>query len=239
MARLIDQGSRLSAVRLAQNHTVAEILNLNAFNEDDLYKTLDWLYEHKEKIEKANRYLYEHKRAKIATQIRHIKMYIVKLKLDGLLDVEADEGKNQLKLNVDKEALCSAEELDGCYALKTDLPKEVASKEIIHDRYKGLSEVEWAFRTQKTGYLQVRPIYVRKRERSIAHLLIVMLAYKIERYLRSVWPVCPCPQAGGDRQGGFRYHRKGRHKPIGQDNEQCDSRWREEACYRSKTRQGL
>ena len=51
MARLIDQGSRLSAVRLAQNHAVAEILNLNAFNEDDLYKTLDWLYEHKEKIE--------------------------------------------------------------------------------------------------------------------------------------------------------------------------------------------
>ena len=51
MARLIDQGSRLSAVRLAQNHAVAEILNLNAFNEDVLYKTLDWLYEHKEKIE--------------------------------------------------------------------------------------------------------------------------------------------------------------------------------------------
>ena len=368
MARLIDQGSRLSAVRLAQNHAVAEILNLNAFNEDDLYKTLDWLYEHKEKIEnrlfkerghgssfylydvtssylegkeneladwgynrdkkkgkkqivyglltdeegepisiegfcgntkdnktvrveietlkerfgcrhitlvgdkgmiksgeiedlktagfhyitsitksqiktllikgvfqlslfdedlcevedreegvryilrrnpfraeemhktrlskieaigekieKANRYLYEHKRAKIATQIRHIKEYIVKLKLDGLLDVEADEGKKQLKLNVDKEALCRAEELDGCYALKTDLPREVASKETIHDRYKGLSEVEWAFRTQKTGYLQVRPIYVRKRERSIAHLLIVMLAYKMERYLRSAW----------------------------------------------------
>ena len=39
----------------------------------------------------------------------------MKLKLDGLLDVEADEGKKQLKLNVDKEALCRAEELDGCY----------------------------------------------------------------------------------------------------------------------------
>jgi len=78
---------------------VAEILNLNEFNEDDLYKTLDWLYEHKEKIERANRYLYEHKRAKIATQIRHIKKYIVKLKLDGLLDVEADEGKKQYNQN--------------------------------------------------------------------------------------------------------------------------------------------
>ena len=45
----------------------------------------------------------------------------MKLKLDGLLDIEADEGKKQLKLNVDKEALCRAEELDGCYALKTCL----------------------------------------------------------------------------------------------------------------------
>ena len=51
----------------------------------------------RKKIEKANRYLYEHKRAKIATQIRHIKKYIVKLKLDGLLDVEADEGKKQIQ----------------------------------------------------------------------------------------------------------------------------------------------
>jgi len=41
------------------------------------------------------------------------------------------------------------------------------------------------------------------------------------------------------RGATFRHYRKGRHKPIGQDNEQCDSRWREEACYRSKTRQGL
>ena len=74
----------------------------------------------------------------------------MKLKLDGLLDVEADEGKKQLKLNVDKEALCRAEELDGCYALKTDLPREVASKETIHDRYKGLSEVEWAVQDAKS-----------------------------------------------------------------------------------------
>ena len=74
-----------------------------------------------EKIEKANRYLYEHKRAKIATQIRHIKMYIVKLKLDGLLDVEADEGKKQLKLNVDKEALSRGRGIGWMLCLKDRL----------------------------------------------------------------------------------------------------------------------
>jgi len=41
-ARLIDQGSRLSAVRLARQHAVCEILGLEGFNEDDLYKAMDW-----------------------------------------------------------------------------------------------------------------------------------------------------------------------------------------------------
>ena len=50
-----------------------------------------------------------------------------------------------------------------------------------------MSEVEHGFRTFKTGHLEVRPIFVRKRERTIAHLFITMLAYKIERFLRSAW----------------------------------------------------
>ena len=44
MVRLIDQGSRLAAVRLAQNHAVAEILNLNEFNCTLTAKPLFWLY---------------------------------------------------------------------------------------------------------------------------------------------------------------------------------------------------
>lgn len=52
MARAIDQGSRLSAVRLAGSHAVCDLLNLNSFNEDDLYGNLDWLCKNQEKIEK-------------------------------------------------------------------------------------------------------------------------------------------------------------------------------------------
>lgn len=52
MARIIDQGSRLSAVRLAGNHAICDLINLDSFNEDDLYKNLDWLCENQEKIEK-------------------------------------------------------------------------------------------------------------------------------------------------------------------------------------------
>jgi len=75
-------------------------LRRNPFRAEEMHKTrLSKIEAIGEKIEKANRYLYEHKRAKIATQIRHIKKYIVKLKLDGLLDVEADEGKKQYNQN--------------------------------------------------------------------------------------------------------------------------------------------
>ncbi|MCP4121909.1 MAG: IS1634 family transposase [Bacteroidetes bacterium] len=52
MAALIGQGSRLSAVRLAQRHAVCDVLKLDAFNEDDLYTSMDWLASHQQAIEK-------------------------------------------------------------------------------------------------------------------------------------------------------------------------------------------
>jgi len=43
IARVIDQGSRLSAVRLAMAHAACDVLGLATFNEDTLYENLDWL----------------------------------------------------------------------------------------------------------------------------------------------------------------------------------------------------
>ena len=51
IARVIDQGSRLSAVRLAGSHGACDVLNLEKFNEDHLYKNLDWLCENQARIE--------------------------------------------------------------------------------------------------------------------------------------------------------------------------------------------
>ena len=50
-ARLIGQGSRLSAVRLAQSHLGCELLGIDRLDEDDLYKNLAWLAQHQEQIE--------------------------------------------------------------------------------------------------------------------------------------------------------------------------------------------
>lgn len=51
IARVIDQGSRLSAVRLAGNHAACDVLGLGKFDEDDLYDNLDWLYKNQALIE--------------------------------------------------------------------------------------------------------------------------------------------------------------------------------------------
>jgi hypothetical protein len=51
-ARLMDQRSRLRAVRLAESHAACDILRLEAFNEDHLYGNLAWLAERQEGIER-------------------------------------------------------------------------------------------------------------------------------------------------------------------------------------------
>lgn len=49
-SRIIEQGSRLSSVRLATRHA-HEILELQPFSEDDLYSNLDWLADNQSSIE--------------------------------------------------------------------------------------------------------------------------------------------------------------------------------------------
>jgi len=53
IARVIEQGSRLSAVRLHEVHALADVIGLGkGFNEDDLYDNLAWLSERQAVIEK-------------------------------------------------------------------------------------------------------------------------------------------------------------------------------------------
>ncbi len=51
IARVIDQGSRLSAVRLAGNHAACDVLDLGPFHEEHLYANLDWLHENQVEVE--------------------------------------------------------------------------------------------------------------------------------------------------------------------------------------------
>jgi transposase len=53
VARLLDQGSRLSAVRWGSEQCVQEVLGVDEFNEEDLYEALDWLADSQSRIERA------------------------------------------------------------------------------------------------------------------------------------------------------------------------------------------
>jgi len=53
IARVLDQGSRLSAVRLAGSHAACDVLGIDqAFHEEDLYENLDWLCARQVEIER-------------------------------------------------------------------------------------------------------------------------------------------------------------------------------------------
>jgi len=132
-----------------------------------------------------NRYLQEHSRARVATAEKLLRAKIAQLKIDAWLQVEA--GGRSLKLTVNQAALEAVSRLDGCYVIKTDLPPNVASKQVVHDRYKDLTEVEQAFRTCKTAHLEMRPIHVRTAEHTRGHVLVVMLAYLIRQELSRAW----------------------------------------------------
>ena len=136
-------------------------------------------------LDKQNTYLHTHPRARISTAIQKVSDKIEQLKLSKWLFVEAKD--RILTLRIDDEIVQQVSLLDGCYVIKTDMPKEGISAQAIHDRYKDLAQVEMAFRTMKTAYLETRPHYVRKEKRTRGHVFIVMLAYKIIRYLKEAW----------------------------------------------------
>lgn len=145
-------------------------------------------------VKEQNTYLAGHPRASVAVAQRKVEAKWKKLRLPAV-DVKVDGPKaddvkadgRTLLLSKQQEAWDESAKLDGCYCLKTDLLKETASKEVIHDRYKDLSQVEWAFRTSKTVHLEARPIYVRLATRTRGHLFVLMLGYLLVQELSRCW----------------------------------------------------
>src|SRR5208283_6081240 len=90
-------------------------------------------------VEKENKYLREHVRAKEATSFKRITGRIKKLGVDGWVNVKAEDRK--LTIYVNDDALAKEMELDGCYIIKTDLSAVECDTQTVHDRYKDLALV--------------------------------------------------------------------------------------------------
>lgn len=136
-------------------------------------------------ISSKNEYLKLHSRAKIQTAVNAATNYAAKLKINNWAEIISN--KNELDVNINERALTKESLFDGCYVLKTDLPKETINKETVHSSYKDLALVEQAFRSSKTVHLEMRPIYVRLASRTRGHVFVVMLAYRIIKELSKYW----------------------------------------------------
>jgi DDE family transposase len=136
-------------------------------------------------VTKQTQYLQEHPRANAQGALQKLAASAAKLRIADWVELILEE--RTITLTVNTSAQQEAAKLDGCYVLKTDLTPSQAPKEMVHDRYKDLTSVEYAFRTCKTAHLEVRPLFLRLEARTRAHAFVVMLAYQIIQYLASCW----------------------------------------------------
>ena len=169
----------------ATENSIRYIFRRNSIRAQEIQKTRENKKESIEQlIEKQNKYLQEHHKARETTALKLVKEKIKKLNIEKWTEVKVENRK--LILCINDEVLAKEAELDGCYVIKTNLPKEEYEAQTIHDRYKDLALVESAFRTCKS-FLELRPVYVRLKASTYGHVLIVMLAYMIIKYLDEKW----------------------------------------------------
>ena len=151
----------------------------------------------------------EHKpRTDPNSSLKQAQALLIKYHLRGWVKVELAGRK--VVWTEDEAARQKEAELDGCYVIESDLPKEAASTQQVHDRYLDLTQVERDFRTLKTGLLELRPIFLRKEKRTRGHALVSLLALKLARELdRRLAPLGLTVEDGLERLKAVRLVRLG------------------------------
>jgi hypothetical protein len=133
------------------------------------------------KVEERNAFVAEHPRASPKTSLSEARKHLKAYRLDKFVDAEL--AGRAVELRVDEDRRREVELLDGCYVLETDVPAAAMDCVTGHERYMDLQGVERDFRTMKTCFLEIRPIFLRKAQRTRAHAFVTMLALKLTRAL--------------------------------------------------------
>lgn len=139
-------------------------------------------------IEARNAAVAQSARCEPQTSLRGAQARVTKYRLGGWVSVRL--AGRQVVWTEDAAAREKEAQLDGCYVVESDLPVAAASPQAVHDRYLDLTRVERDFRTLKTGLLEIRPVFLRKADRTRGHALVSLLALKLARELeRRVAPL--------------------------------------------------
>jgi transposase len=132
-----------------------------------------------QKIERRNEQVAASPRCHPESGLAKISQWIARHKLTSFVQPRLDG--RELRFDFDESARDQAMLLAGCYAIVTDVDKSGMATQDVHDNYMRLQKVERDFRAMKTGLLEVRPVFVRKEERTRGHVFCSMLALKITR----------------------------------------------------------
>jgi transposase len=121
-------------------------------------------------------------KAKIGVRVGRV---VNKYKVAKHFELTIEDQRFDFKLLQEQVAAEAA--LDGIYVLRTNLLKKQMSAADTVRSYKGLCEVERAFRSLKSVDLKIRPIHHRLEDRVRAHIFLCMLAYYVEWHMAEAW----------------------------------------------------
>ena len=134
-------------------------------------------------IAERNAFVRQSTRADPAAGLRQLEQWAKGHKLQGFVTLSLEQ--NQIQCVIDQDHLDEAALLDGCSVLETTVPAASMDRQTVDARYRDLQQVERNFKTMKTDFLEVRPIFLRNGERTKAHVFVAMLALKITRQFQS------------------------------------------------------
>ena len=143
----------------------------------------DKLKQLQEKVDERNAFVAKSSRASAEKGLAALQRWVKSHKLGKFVTLTLEE--RVILCAIDEVAKEEDGLLDGCYILETDVPKGLMDAATVDGRYRDLQKVERNFRTIKTTFLEIRPIFVRKAKRTKAHVFVAMLALKITRQFES------------------------------------------------------
>lgn len=135
-------------------------------------------------IGERNAFVSQSKRADPAAGLRQLEQWVKRHKLHGFVTLSLEQA--QIRCEIDQEKMADLALLDGCYVLETTVPADQMDAQTVDGRYRDLQKVERGFKTMKTDFLEIRPIFLRNAKRTKAHVFVAMLALKITRLFQAL-----------------------------------------------------